>query len=106
MTPQDGLDVGSGNLPLILSILARHIPSREVWAFGSRVAGRAREFSDLDLCIVGDTPLASEIRAALVEDFAESDLPYKVDLVDWAMTSQSFRDIIAAQKIILRTSSM
>ena len=32
--------------------------------------------------------------AAVQEAFSESDLPWKVDIVDWATTSQTFREII------------
>jgi len=31
----------------------------------------------------------------------ESDLPWKVDFVDWATTGECFRTIIASQKVIV-----
>jgi uncharacterized protein len=101
MSGAEGLDIDPSDLALVLAILVRHVPGREIWAFGSRVGGRARKYSDLDLCVVGDAPLPADIRAALAEDFSESDLPYKVDLVDWAAASGSFRDIISSGKIVL-----
>ena len=75
-------------------ILRRHVPEYEVRAFGSRVHGRPRKFSDLDLAIMTDRPLDTGRMAGLRDDFTESDLPYKVDLVDWAATSAAFRRII------------
>ena len=96
-----GLDVEASHLALIQSILARHVPDREVWAFGSRTTGKARTYSDLDLCILGDRPLDPSVAAALAEDFSESDLPYKVDLVDWARTSPAFRALIEREKVVL-----
>ena len=33
-------------------------------------------------------------RALLEHDFDESELPFKVDVVDWATTSDSFRAVI------------
>ena len=98
------MDVEASHLALIRSILARHVPGREVWAFGSRTTGKARTYSDLDLCIVGNLPLDPSVAAALAEDFSESDLPYKVDVVDWARTSPSFRIIIEREKIVLLPS--
>jgi len=40
--------------------------------------------------------------AEVAEAFSESDLPWKVDLVDWATTSERFRQVIAAQKLIIK----
>jgi len=39
-------------------------------------------------------PVASNLLCELKEQFAESDLPYKVDIVDYASASPKFRDII------------
>lgn len=58
--------------------------------------------SDLDLAIIGDSPLPLNASAALADDFAESDLPFKVDVVDWATTSESFRTIIAQSKVVVQ----
>jgi predicted nucleotidyltransferase len=97
-----GIDISAADLAIVQDILRQHVPDREVWAFGSRVTGKARPFSDLDLCVVGKTPLPLAVAAALSEAFSESDLPFKVDVVDWGMTSERFRAIIAGSKIILK----
>jgi uncharacterized protein len=62
------------------------------YAFGSRVSGKHRPLSDLDLCYKQEIPAETlaEIRAA----FTESNLPFKVDLVDYQASSPSFRAII------------
>lgn len=78
-------------------ILARCLPGREVRIFGSRASGTAKPFSDLDLAIMGDEPLDLATLALLREAFSESDLPWKVDLVDWAAASEAFRAEIAAR---------
>jgi predicted nucleotidyltransferase len=90
------LDLLPGELEIVCAILRRHLPGREVWAFGSRVKGTARTYSDLDLAVLGDERLTLATQADLTEDFAESDLPFKVDIADWAATSASFREIIRA----------
>jgi type I restriction enzyme S subunit len=81
---------------LVRRILRDHIPEREVWVIGSRAAGTAKRYSDLDLIVLGDDPLPREVRGNLEEAFEESDLPFRVDLVEWAATSGSFRRIIQA----------
>lgn len=89
-------------LSLLQNILKRYVPEFKVWAFGSRVTGTHKPFSDLDLALVGDEPLAIETRAALVEALSNSSLPYKVDLVDWASTTESFKEIIEKQKLVIQ----
>ena len=88
------LDIRPDLLRLVQDILQRHVPDREVRAFGSRVKGAARPSSDLDLVVMGDEPLPLPVYAALLDDFEQSDLPWRVDVVDWATTAESFRRII------------
>jgi len=83
------------NIAIVQNILVATIPEFEVHAFGSRVHGRGlKPFSDIDLSVMATAPVASERLCELKEQFAESDLPYKVDIVDYASASPRFRDII------------
>ena len=43
----------------------------------------AKEYSDLDLAILGDEPVPLDAVAALADGFSESDLPFKVDVAVW-----------------------
>jgi len=99
---EEEIDLSASDLVIIRDILRRHVAGLQVWAFGSRVSGRARQFSDLDLCIVGEKPLPPAVAAALAEDFSNSDLPFKVDLVDWITASPTFRDIILSRKVVVQ----
>ena len=94
--------VSAEELKTILAILERHVPERAVWVFGSRATGTAKKFSDLDLAIIGDQPLSLHTQATLSDDFDDSNLPFKVDIVDWATTSDTFKAIILKNKIILK----
>lgn len=88
--------------PLVRDILHRHVPGCEVWAFGSRAKHAAKPYSDLDLVIVTSVPLPLNVHAALVDDFSESDLPWKVDIVDWAVTTGTFRDVVMKDKVVVQ----
>ena len=85
------------------AILQKHIPNKTVWAFGSRATRNAKRYSDLDLAIIGDASLSVSLLAALEDDFAESDLPFKVDLIDWTTISPEFRVIIKNSHVIVRS---
>jgi type I restriction enzyme S subunit len=100
MTPR--IDLSAGHRRLVLELLAGLLPpSAGVWVFGSRATGRARRYSDLDLLIDAGRPLGLEEAALLREAFEESDLPYRVDLVDWHAIGDRFRRLIAAERLPL-----
>ncbi len=96
------VDISPGDLETVREILAEHIPEYEVLAFGSRVAWTARQYSDLDLAVMTEEPLDIMRMADLKEAFAESDLSFRVDIADWAATSENFRKIICREFSIVQ----
>jgi type I restriction enzyme S subunit len=88
------IEISPAHWAIVADILQRHLPHTTVWAFGSRARFAAKPYSDLDLTVIGESPLPLSVLAGLEHDFTESVLPFKVDIVDWATTSDSFRDII------------
>ena len=99
MVDQPLIDISTENWRIVRDILQRYVPDREVWAFGSRTKWTAKEFSDLDIAIIGDKPLSIALTADLREAFQESALPFKIDIVDWANITPSFQQVIQAAKI-------
>lgn len=96
------LDVPDGHRRIVISILRAHLPpGSSVWVFGSRAAGRARTYSDLDLAIDAGRPLTLDESAQLREGFSESERPYRVDLVDWQAIGADFRRAIAVARVLL-----
>nr|WP_249204530.1 nucleotidyltransferase domain-containing protein [Acetobacter thailandicus] len=89
-----------------MRILNEIVPDREVRAFGSRVTGKAKPFSDLDLAIMGDEPLPLETRARLEEAFSDSELPWKVDVLDWTLAEIEFQKIIHESEINILKGKM
>lgn len=96
------VDVRPDHWAIVQGTLQKHVPQCEVWAFGSRAKWTAKPYSDLDLAVICDQPLSLAASAALAHDLSESDLPWKVDIVDWATTSESFRSIIARDKVVVQ----
>lgn len=103
MKEQSRIDISTEDLTTIKSILHKIIPNYEVWAFGSRVTGKARKYSDLDLAVISTQPLDFDIYTALKNAFSESTLPFKVDIVDWSNLDENFKKIIK-QKFVVITS--
>ena len=87
---------------IVRDILKTHVPRYEVWAFGSRAKWTAKSYSDLDLAIIGTERLPTSVLATLDDAFSESDLPWKVDVVDWAATEPYFQEIIQRDKVVMQ----
>lgn len=97
------VDVRPEHLIIIRHILSKHLPENAiVWVFGSRARKAKKKYSDLDLLIdINGKPLPSDIAIELADDFEESDLPYKVDIVDWNTISDWFRECIKDDRVLL-----
>ena len=96
-----GVRLSANEWSSIREILDRWVPDYRVWAFGSRVVGRPRRYSDLDLALEGEAPLSDERLDALREAFRESPLPWKVDILDLATVDPAFRRRIEASRVCL-----
>ncbi len=102
MTDLPPLTIDAGQLALVLRLLREQLPpGARVWAFGSRVAGKVKAYSDLDLLIDAGRRLSLNESAGLGEAFSESDLPWKVDLVDRHAIEESFWRLIDAACVAL-----
>jgi len=88
------IDVNPNHLETITGILAAHVPECEVRAFGSRVTWTSKDYSDLDLAVVGGRALDPEALRRMKEAFETSNLPFRVDVLDWHAISAAFRKVI------------
>lgn len=98
----EGLVLGVEQLATVRELLRQHLPGVEVRAFGSRARGSPKPTSDLDLMVFSTKPLAPRTWALLADAFAESDLPFKVDLVDASTTTPSFRTLALAESVVVQ----
>lgn len=87
----------------LLDLVRLHLPAdASVLIFGSRVHGRhLKPHSDLDVCVRRGTPLPDRALAAFKEACEQSNLPFKVDVVDWAELSEEFQRAIADDLTLL-----
>jgi len=99
------IDVSQEQWNEIRKILQTYVSGYQILAFGSRATWKAKNYSDLDLVIITDNPLSISLFATIEEAFDESILPYKVDIVDWASTSESFQKIISAEAVEIQSEN-
>ncbi|MEO6321029.1 MAG: nucleotidyltransferase domain-containing protein [Polaromonas sp.] len=98
------LQLGAGHLQTLQALLAEHVPSAEVWAYGSRVHSGSHEGSDLDLVLrqpqdlTQDAPGWLELKEAL----QNSCLPMLVDVHLWPRLPADFHRNIEAGYVVLQ----
>lgn len=94
------LELTPAQRTLVCRIVDAHLERRRVRVFGSRAHGTAKPFSDLDLLVLGPA-LDASLRGTLEEAFDESDLPFRVDIVEAATASADFQALIEPQAVAL-----
>lgn len=81
-------------LEIVKKILRKYVPNAEIRIFGSRYKHTNKEYSDIDIAIVQKEKISIELYSKLKEAFEESNLRYRVDLVDWNVLTEEFKKII------------
>ena len=98
------IDISPEQENTIRQILDEFIPGRKVMVFGSRISSTAKPYSDLDLAIMGNVPVELSTLALLKDAFAESDLSFRVDVLQWCRTSPEFKKVMEPQLQPIRRS--
>ena len=97
--------VSSEEFEIIIKILNAHIKKGKVHAFGSRYKNNNRKFSDFDIAIDTGEKLSFEFLNILKDAFEESDLPYRVDIIDYNNISDKFKKIVDGGNEIIYNSN-
>lgn len=98
----DGVIIRPHWLAMVRDILQQYVPEREVRAFGSRVTGGNRPFSDLDIAICGDEPVDDAALFGLREALEVSDLPINVDVVPLQQASPHVVDAVSRRSVVIQ----
>lgn len=96
------IDLKPDHLEIVKRILSEHAPDCEVRAFGSRITGKTKDYSDLDLAVLCKAMIDRRRMGRLREAFAESELPFSVEVQDWHTISESFKKIIEKQYEVIQ----
>ena len=88
------LDLKPHELETVRNILNRFVPEAEMIVFGSRIHGTAKPWSDLNLANKAKSALDWKVLEDIKEAFQESELPFRVDILDWNEITDAFRRAI------------
>ncbi|RTL68612.1 MAG: nucleotidyltransferase domain-containing protein [Hyphomicrobiales bacterium] len=97
------IDLRTRDSIILKALLRTYAPQAEVWAYGSRTSGENHARSDLDLVLRNTVALdAPQSSLALLRDaIEESDIPFMIDVHDWALLSENFRRQIETRHVVL-----
>ena len=86
--------VSSDTLFQLKSIFNKHLsdPQYRAFIFGSRALDRHREFSDLDIGILGPSQMPASTLIQIKSDLSDSNIPYLTDVVDFSSVSERFKN--------------
>lgn len=95
--------IDTKTITLVKQILFRYLEPKDysLFIFGSRASGENKKYSDIDIGVEGKKPVKFLTLAKLQDAFEESNLPYIIDLVDFATVSDSFKKIAKKNSIAL-----
>lgn len=102
-SPTSTLSDEAADLARIKAILLRALAGKSCTAylfFGSRAAGAAQPTSDFDVAVFAAEDISRELSAAR-DMLEESNIPFKVDLVDLRLAAPAFRRAGQAQGVLL-----
>jgi predicted nucleotidyltransferase len=88
-------------MTFLLEAIEQCVPGATVWAFGSRVKGSSRPASDLDLAFLCDNETAKKDLPRLSETLRESDLPFKIQILDFNRLPENMKENIRRQYVLL-----
>jgi predicted nucleotidyltransferase len=100
MGVNQAIDITARQREIIIELLQTYLPGTTVWAFGSRVKFTSRPESDLDL-VAFISPGQKDRLAELKEALDESDLPFRVDVLNWDGIPDNFKTNIEKKYVVL-----
>lgn len=91
------VDLSPAQRLLLRQVLNSVLPEARVVVFGSRVTGRARPHSDLDLLVLDPPRLSWQQRADLEDALEASELPFRTDVVEADNLATDLRERIESE---------
>ncbi len=93
--------LSADQLEKIVKSIHLHLREARIFAFGSRVSGKPRKYSDLDIALDAHCSIDLSQLTKIKNSLSETNIPIVIDIVDYHSISNDFKAIIDQQKIEL-----
>lgn len=84
----------------IIAVISALMPDVKIYLFGSRARGTNGPFSDIDLALDGGRRLPIANVGEINDMFKESNIKYKIEVLDFYAVNELMRNEIEREKII------
>lgn len=84
----------------IIKIIQALMPTAKIYLFGSRARGTHDEWSDIDIALDTGVKIPYVHVDEIISILKATNIPYKIEVVDFQSVSQAMRDSIARDGII------
>lgn len=84
----------------IINLIIALIPNAKIYLFGSRARETHREWSDIDLALDTGAILPTSKVGEVKDVLAATNMPYKIDVLDFNMISPTMQEIIKRERKI------
>jgi predicted nucleotidyltransferase len=87
----------------IIALISALIPQAKIYLYGSRARGTNKQWSDIDIALDCGEAIARLSIGEIRDIMVASNIPYKVDVVDFYTISPEMRKAIERDKIIWKS---
>jgi len=101
MSIETGIDEKSKEK--IVAVISALFPDAKIYLFGSRATGKFGHGSDIDIAIDAGVALERVDVGEARDMFGESNIPFKIDVVDLNRISQDMKDTILEKGILWKS---
>jgi type I restriction enzyme S subunit len=95
------IDINSGDKEILFTLIAKYLPDTSIWAYGSRVSGGSKPWSDLDLVVFTGAE-QKYMLSLLREALEESNLSCRTQLLEWNFLPENFKTNIEASHVVIQ----
>jgi predicted nucleotidyltransferase len=100
-TQETGIDDKSKNK--IIAVLSALFPDARIYLFGSRATGKFSHGSDIDIAIDAGVALERVDVGEARDMFGESNIPFRIDVVDLNRVPKDMKDTILKKGILWKS---
>jgi len=83
----------------IIAVISALIPDAKIYLFGSRARGTNVERADIDIALDAGRPLPQRDVDEVKSMFRESNIMYKIDVVDFHQINEAMKEEILRERV-------
>ena len=84
----------------IIKVIRKYLPDCNIYLFGSRATGKAKEYSDIDIALDNFSVIDRRFLRKITDELEDTNIPLEIDVVDIYVSSDDLRAKIKKEGIL------